>query len=320
MRSARIHTRIIQHPFAYLMQGARLNSFQANGHDIILDIHGLQCVSSEFLERNGKLFEKVICKYIRLKLCFSRVTKLSHSSFFTELENYPLDDSSRIIVGMYSWQQPRKQDIFYLFFLRDPVGAEMMFFAKDLIYERFNDESLFTFERDWSPAPPMPERLDPQPKYLHKRFGGDPITIKVNGRVHHHKLFIGGTEIQPKHRPQVNAVLNLGENPSRWAKASNIHSDDRAVNKGEGSQGMSVVEIREEANWVIDRLQKNQRVLVHCAAGMNRSTTICCAVLTMLEGLSAEDALRRVREHHPWAKPDSHHWLALRWLEVSKKE
>jgi hypothetical protein len=38
-----------------------------------------------------------------------------------------------------------------------------------------------------------------------------------------------------------------------------------------------------------------------------------------LEGLTAEQALLRVREQHPWAKPDTHHWLALRWLEKDKK-
>jgi hypothetical protein len=32
----------------------------------------------------------------------------------------------------------------------------------------------------------------------------------------------------------------------------------------------------------------------------------------MLEGLTAEKALERVYENHPWAKPDSHHWLMLR--------
>ena len=83
---------------------------------------------------------------------------------------------------------------------------------------------------------------------------------------------------------------------------------------------MSVEEIQEEASWIIDRLKDNRRVLVHCAAGMNRSATVSCAVLMLLEGLRAEDALERVREHHPWARPDSHHWLALRWLEKTKKE
>jgi predicted protein tyrosine phosphatase len=118
----------------------------------------------------------------------------------------------------------------------------------------------------------------------------------------------------------VNAVLNLGENPSRWVKSGILHPDDRAINKGEGLQGMSVDEIQEEANWVIERLQKKQSVLVHCAAGMNRSSTICCAVLMLLEELSAEDALQRVREHHPWARPDSQHWLKLRWLAKTHSE
>lgn len=81
---------------------------------------------------------------------------------------------------------------------------------------------------------------------------------------------------------------------------------------------MTVEEICEEADWVTEHLKNNQRVLVHCVAGMNRSTTVCCAVLILLEGLSAEAALERVREHHPWARPDSHHWLALRWLAAHR--
>jgi len=79
---------------------------------------------------------------------------------------------------------------------------------------------------------------------------------------------------------------------------------------------MSVNEIREEAEWVIGHLRNGRSVLVHCVAGMNRSATICCAVLMLHENLSAEAALERVREHHPWARPDVHHWLALRWLET----
>jgi hypothetical protein len=194
-----------------------------------------------------------------------------------------------------------------------------MFFACRATYESFPLESTpITLKRNWSSAPHWQERLIPQPKSLHKRFGGDPITINVNGHVRHHKLFIGGTDIQPARHPQVNTVLNLGENPSRWVKDGVIQPGERAGNKGEGPQGMSLDEIYEEANWVIDHLQKNQSVLVHCAAGMNRSSTICCAVLMLLEGLSAKDALQRVREHHPWARPDSHHWLELRWLAKSR--
>jgi hypothetical protein len=47
---------------------------------------------------------------------------------------------------------------------------------------------------------------------------------------------------------------------------------------------------------------------------LNRSSTVCCAALILLEKLSAEAALERVRVHHPWAWPDSYYWLRLRWL------
>jgi protein-tyrosine phosphatase len=109
--------------------------------------------------------------------------------------------------------------------------------------------------------------------------------------------------------------LNLGEEASKWVKAENSPACDRWANKGEGPEGMKVDEIRHEAEWAVERLKAGERVLIHCVAGMNRSSTICCAVLMLLEGLSAEKALERVREHHPWARPDSNHWLALRWLE-----
>jgi len=121
-------------------------------------------------------------------------------------------------------------------------------------------------------------------------------------------------DVQGEQRPDVHAVLNVGEEPSRWAATGADHPVDRWENKGEGSQGMNVAEIVREARWVIGQLREARRVLVHCAAGMNRSATICCATLILLEGLAAEDALVRVREHHPWARPDPHHWLELRWL------
>jgi hypothetical protein len=129
------------------------------------------------------------------------------------------------------------------------------------------------------------------------------------------RLFIGGLDNQSKHRPDVSVVLNLAEDASLWALDGSPHPLDRWAKKGEGSKGMTVRELAEEADWVITHLKnKRERVLVHCSAGMNRSSSVCCAVLIRLEGLSAEAALERVREHHPWARPDPRHWLALRWL------
>jgi len=316
---ARKHTRIVQHPFADSLQGALLDSYQEERRTgqlhIMLTIRALERTSSEVFERDGMIHERVQGNYVPAQLCFSGISELKSNDFFMNLTRLPRNDPTRTISDMFCWRQPERQDMFFLVGMRSHHIDNLMFFAHHITYERSSHGSTSaTFEQDCSHPPPMPGRLVPQPKHLHKRFGGDPITIRVNGCVRHQKLFIGGTDIQPTHRPQVNAVLNLGEKPSRWVKAGILHPDDRAINKGEGPQGMSVDEIQEEANWVIERLQKKQSVLVHCAAGMNRSSTICCAVLLLLEGLSAEDALQRVREHHPWARPDSQHWLKLRWL------
>jgi len=312
--------RIVEHPFADLMQGARLDSFIENGQDLSLEVQGLRSITSELFEREGKIIEQVTCTHIPLKLHFDKVTHLNRSDFFTSLGNFLIDDPSRIIFYMNCWQQPGMEDIFHAFKLREPVGAVINFLANKVTYEQGSGNGPFTLERDWSPAPPMPNRLVPYLKESYEQFGGDPVTVKIDGDIQEQRLFVGGLENQSNQRPQVDAVLNIGERPSLWAKGGDFHPNDRTVEKGEGTRGMSVAEIRQEANWVIDRLQNNQSVLVHCVAGMNRSTTICCAVLMLVEGLTAEEALKRIREQHPWAKPDSYHWLALRWLEKNKKE
>ncbi len=316
MSPTRVHTRIIQYPFAPLIQGARLDSFYELEQDIVLDVQGLKITKSELFKQNGKITERIAGSYIPMRLRFENVSKVSCDDFFTSPENYAEDDSSRTIVHFFSWRQPEKWDIFYIIGTQGPAYGSLHLFAQQLTCEKLKKpKQKVNIERDWSPAPPMPERLVPRPYQLYQKFGGDPITIHVNGKVRHRQLFIGGTDIQPKRRPQVDAVLNLGEENSRWIKNAILHPNDRAINRGEGSEGMTIAEMREEAEWVIERLKQNQKVLVHCVAGMNRSTTICCAILMLLEGLSAESALERVREHHPWARPDSHHWLTLRWLE-----
>ena len=320
MSPMKSNARIIKHPFADLMQGARLDSFEENGHEIHLNVQGLEVINSELFERDGLIMERVTGRHATFRLTFTGVSHLRRSDFFTALDEYPFDDPSRIIAFMYSWRQPGMDDVFYMFGLRGPADADINFFASDVTCEQGNSGEPFTFERDYSPSPPMPDGEVPQPYDIYDRFGGDPVSIKLDGNVIEDKLFVGGIENQPENRPEINAVLNLGEKPSAWVKDNILYPNDRTMQRGEGSKGMSVDDIRTEADWVIDHLQKNESVLIHCVAGMNRSTTICCAVLMQLEGLTAEQALHRVYEHHPWAKPDSHHWLMLRWLEKNRKD
>jgi hypothetical protein len=315
MRTTKVHPRIIQHPFTTLVQGGLLNSYDEEGPDLILDVQGLQIHSSELFEREEKIYERIVGESIQLRVRFRNITQLNRSDFFDSHKKFSQTDSLPVIAYLLSWRQPKVPDIFHIIGLRAPADAGMSFFAQEATYEiQDNVRTSVRLERDWCPAPPMPDRLVPQPYYLYRRFGGDPITVQIEDSLFRHRLFIGGLDVQSPDRPRVDAVLNLGEEASRWVKGQNRHFNDRTSSKGEGSNGMTMAEIVDEADWVIDHLKNNQRVLVHCVAGMNRSTTVCCAVLILLEGLSAEEALKRVREYHPWARPDSHHWLMLRWL------
>jgi hypothetical protein len=320
---ARIHTRIIQHPFVSSLQGALLDSYAEAGRagelNITLTIRALERTSSDLYDSDGRVLELVQGTYVPIKIHFAGVSGLKRGDFFQTIKNLPTDDPARIINDMLSWRQPERRDVFYLFFMHQ--ADNLMFFADQATYERLTEEPIaFVLERDWCPPPPIPERLIPQPKALHQRFAGDPISLRIENRNFPRRLFIGGLDTQGNERPQVDVVFNLGEERSKWIKDHQTNPQDRWDNKGEGSDGMSLEVIREEAEWVIERLMKNQRVLIHCVAGMNRSSTICCAVLILLEGLTAEQALERVRRYHPWARPDSGHWLKLRWLAKTTRQ
>ena len=320
------HARIVQHPFAASLQGGLLDAYEEDPcgeqASVVLNVRALErTVPSELFERDGSIHERLTGLYRPVRLRFSGVSGLKNGQFFQSLAGLPPDHSTRTINDFLSWRQAGRQDVFYLVSMHAPQADHLMFFAGKVMHERLSHEAIpATMERDWCPPPPMPHRLIPEPAALHRRYGGDPIRLHIGGRPHRRQLFIGGLDIQPGERPQVDVVLNLGEKPSRWVRDHRMASQDRWENKGEGADGMGMDDIREEAEWVITHLKKRRRVLVHCAAGMNRSATICCAVLLLLEGLTAEQALERVREHHPWARPDSRHWLKLRWLAITNSQ
>ncbi len=314
------HARIIHHPFTSAIQGARLDVYredhQGQNTNLTLEIQAFkQAAPAQVFEQKGQFFERIQGYFFPMRLQFLGVTELIGSAFFNVLSTLPAVSPWRTISDLLVWRQPEKTKIFYMLAMHTPEALNLQFFARDVKFERSPGQSgPVTIERDWSAPPPLPGRLVPRPKQLYRRFGGDPITVQIKSRKFQRRLFIGGLDVQGEERPDVAAVLNLAEEPSRWVKELARHPADRWIKKGEGQNGMNLTEICEEASWVLERLQDGQCVLVHCAGGVNRSSTICCAVLILLEGLTAEDALRRVREHHPLARPDSRHWLKLRAL------
>jgi hypothetical protein len=312
--------RTLAFPHAASLLNARLDALceetQGKRRDLVMDYHEL-CLSAppELFSSNGKLYERIQGHYIPRRLRFVGLRKLERTGLYTHLEDVPLDHGARNLRGMLHWRPPGEEAL-YLLVNGSEEPAHLMFSARRCVQEeRPGPTEPVALVRDWSPSPSFSARLVPEPKQLYQCYGGDPITIRLGRRIYHQRLFVGGLDCQSEQRPSsVDAVLNLSEASSRWATTVQPYPADRWVRKGEGRYGMDASEIASEAQWVIERLRAGQRVLVHCMAGFNRSVTICTAVLILLEGLSAEVALARVREHHPWARPDSHHWLALRWL------
>lgn len=320
---ARNHTRILDFPYYQALAGGRLVELveQQRGQRLDLVFDFLEFVlkgSPEISWCDGRPCEKLDGIYQYRRIRFFGVTSLRRDGLFRDLSQVALDDPCRELRSMLTWQPPEQLPV-YLLSHSGPEETRLRFSARGCKMENppqmHASEEVVSQVRYWSQQPAQPSRLVPSPKTIHQKYGGDPVTTWINGRIFHRRLFVGGLEEQGLTRPEVDVVLNLGELPSRWASGKGEYGSlDRWQVKGEGSLGMTPSEIAAEARWVVDHLKSGKSILVHCAAGLNRSVSVCCAVLIMLEGLSAEEALNRVRQHHPWARPDSHHWLALRWL------
>ena len=64
-----------------------------------------------------------------------------------------------------------------------------------------------------------------------------------------------------------------------------------------------------------DLYRRDGLLLVHCTAGISRSTTLVAATLAAEEGLSLSDALDAVTDARPFAQPHPHlHELAVIYL------
>jgi hypothetical protein len=313
------HIRILPIPNGDTIPGGWLDDIriETNSHrtDLVMEYRAFQYQQTpELFEEDGHPLERICGSYIPCRLCFHGVSNLVKAGLYRDMKAIPPKHAARSLRGMFHWRT-REGKVECILLNASDAPADLQFSLRSCTAEVINNRSSDPVElvRDWSPAPQLQPCQVPEPRSLHQRFGGDPVTVALDGKKFTHRLFIGGLEIQPRTRPIVDAVLNLCEEPSFWSTGV-LPLSDRWSKKGEGYEGMNLAEITAEASWVIERLLANQRVLVHCWAGMNRSATIVCAVLILLEGLSAEDALRRVRGKHPWARPDSYHWLMLRWL------
>jgi protein-tyrosine phosphatase len=63
--------------------------------------------------------------------------------------------------------------------------------------------------------------------------------------------------------------------------------------------------------FIREQKRLGNRVLVACAAGINRSSSFCAAALKEEEGLSLFDAFKEVKRSHPESMPHEPVWESL---------
>jgi Dual specificity phosphatase, catalytic domain len=265
---------------------------------------------------DGRPWEIVRGELVPVRLRFLHAEWASRSGFFQDLDSLPDDHFARRLFDVVHVQAPGQRPRYWLFADISVPGHEASLYADDCLLEELDGPPRITVvRRRWTWRPPTGARAVARSSPAQRRRGGDPIAIQLGRRLYRNRLFIGGLHHQSPLRPDVDHVLNLCGEPNAWVAESGMYAGDRCESKGELSLGMAAEELLDEAGWVARHLTAGDSVLVHCFAGVNRSSTVCCATLMLLEGLTPEQALQRVRERHPEAAPDPYYWLLLRWLQ-----
>ncbi|MFI5272061.1 MAG: dual specificity protein phosphatase family protein [Ktedonobacterales bacterium] len=261
--------------------------------------------------RPGELAEG---EYVPMRLRFAGASWIRHTGVYTRIDDLAPDADARRIFGMQHSYDPSIGEYYWVTMGASEPG-ELMLRARDCLLETSDAApEPVLIARRWAPTPYSPPRVLHHRPVAHHRYGGDPIRIQLGARWLKYRLFIGGLHHQRGDRPAVDGVLNLCGIENPWCGRHGRSLTDRYAWKGEMGAGMDLGELLDEARWVAERLRGGKRVLVHCYAGVNRSSTVCCAALMLLEGISASEALLRVRERHPVAWPDPYYWFLLRWL------
>jgi hypothetical protein len=159
--------------------------------------------------------------------------------------------------------------------------------------------------------------VHPWRRWHHAHYGGSPIPVRLAPALgfSHTRLYLGPSRVDlgDVMHPDVECIVNLCQINDTWA----LLPDDRRWPRGEGLFGYTWQTLDADARELAELIRSGRRVLIHCMAGVNRSSTLTCAVLMHLEGISAEAALRRVQRFHQPAYPEELHWQALRRLDIA---
>ena len=319
MPRSRERVRIIPFPYEAELFDAHLQRIDmepgVTGSDIVFTFDSFQPNEvPEACNQDGRPHERLSGVYVPMRLRFCDASWVRKTGVYDDLDTVPQDHGARRFFSVLQSEHAVSGQ-FYWFTTGADAYGDLSLQATGCLLERHPGPPYpAQIVRRWAPVPsPQPGRIPHRPA-MYRRFGGDPIRIRLGQRVFARRLFIGGLFQQHEERPQVHHVLNLCGVENPWCAVYGASDGDRAVRRGEMAAGMGAMDVFEEAAWVAERLRAGRRVLVHCYAGVNRSSTVCCATLMFLESIGPEEALARVRQFHPLAWPDPYHWFVLRWM------